>query len=154
MAAVNHGELPAGGDLGQHRGDEVLLAQVRPDGPADFARHLVQRGHGGRAAPERAQHVPGQQAASRPLAADVPDDDPDAVRGGNDVIQIPAGTGSGCRRAVAGRDADPGDLRGQRRELDARALRSSGEARLRRRCAPASTTASTLTPQAAASPIR
>jgi len=38
MAAVDDGERAAGGDLGQRRGDEVLLAQVRPDGPADFAR--------------------------------------------------------------------------------------------------------------------
>ena len=41
MAAVDHGELAVGGDLGQRRGGEVLFAQVRSDGPADFARRLA-----------------------------------------------------------------------------------------------------------------
>jgi len=78
-------------------------------------RRKVELTPAGRALLERAQHVPGQQGRVQALAADVPDDDPDAVRGGDDLVQIPAGPGSGCRRAVAGRDADPADLRGQRR---------------------------------------
>jgi hypothetical protein len=41
VAAVDDGEFAAGRDLGQRRGDEVLLAQVRPDGLADVAGHLV-----------------------------------------------------------------------------------------------------------------
>ena len=61
MAATDDGQLTADGGLGQHRGGEILLTQVRPDGPADFARHLVQCGHSYRAAPELAQDMPGQQ---------------------------------------------------------------------------------------------
>ena len=41
MAAVDNGQLASGGDLRQRCGDEVLLAQVRPDGLADLARHLL-----------------------------------------------------------------------------------------------------------------
>ena len=40
MAAVDNREFPAGCDLGQQCGDEVLLAEMRPDGPADFVGHV------------------------------------------------------------------------------------------------------------------
>ena len=101
MAAVDDGDLAAGGDLSQRRGGKVLFAQVRSDGPADFARHLAQRGHRGGALLERAQHVPGQRDRVQALAADVSDDHPDAVRGGDDRVQVPAGPGSGCGEARA-----------------------------------------------------
>ena len=52
MAAVDDGQLAAGSDLGQRRGDEVLRAQVRRNGPADFARNVFHGGHCDRAPPE------------------------------------------------------------------------------------------------------
>jgi len=116
MAAVDNGELAAGVNLGEHRGDEVLLAQVRPDRAADLARHLLYRGQRDRAAPERAQHLPGQHDGIQALAADVADDHPDAAPGGDDLVQVTANRSLTRRGAVAGGDADSGHLGGQRRK--------------------------------------
>ena len=93
MAAVDNSELAAGADLGQRRGDEVLLAQVRPDGSADLARHVFQGGHCDGASAEGAEHVPGEQDSIQALAAHVADDHPDPVSGRDDLIQIPADQG-------------------------------------------------------------
>ena len=93
MTAVDNGQLAGGGDLCQRRGDEVLRAQVRRDGPADLARHLFDGEHGDGAAPEGAEHVSGKQDSIQPLAADVADDHPDPMPGGDDHIQIPADRG-------------------------------------------------------------
>ena len=89
--------------------------------------HLFQGGRGDRAAPECAQHVPGEHDGVQALSAHVPDDYPDAMPGGDDLIEITADRGLAGRRAVARSDADPGHLRGQRREQrQLRGLRDGG----------------------------
>jgi DNA-binding NarL/FixJ family response regulator len=90
MAAVDNGQLAGGGDLCQHCSDEVLLTQVRPDGPADLAGHLFQCGRGDGASPEGAEHLPGEQDGVQAVAADIPDDHPDPGPGGDDLIQVTA----------------------------------------------------------------
>jgi hypothetical protein len=137
------------GDLCQDRGDEVLRAQVRRNGPADFARHVFHGGQCDGASPEGAEHVPGEQDGAQAVAAHVADDDPDPVPGGDDLIQIPADRGLACRGAVAGAMVIPvisGGSGGSSASCAAsatavmRARRSS-----RRRRIPATTTAIALT---------
>ncbi len=100
MAAVDHGQLAGGGDLCQRRGDEALFAQVRPNRLADLARDLLHRRCCDGGPPEGAEHLPGEQDGVQAVAADVADDQPDPVPGGNDLIQVTAGRGLAGGRAV------------------------------------------------------
>jgi len=61
MAAADDGQLAAGAIWARTAVTKSSGAQVRADGPADLARHVLQRGRGDRAAPKSAQHLPGEQ---------------------------------------------------------------------------------------------
>src|SRR5262249_28728807 len=111
MAAVDDGQPAGGRDLRQRRGDEVLVAQVRPDRLADLARYLFHGGRGDSGSPESAEHLPSEPDGVQAAAADITYDQPDPLPGGDDLIQITADRGLAGGRAVAGGDDNAGHLR-------------------------------------------
>jgi hypothetical protein len=72
VAAVDQLQLAAPAELGEHRGDEVLLAKPRPDAVVQLGGQLDQAGVGG-SHPEPGQHQRGQLHGLQALTLNVAD---------------------------------------------------------------------------------
>ena len=110
VAAVERGHLAAGADLQQQDGHELLAVVVAEVAPQRAVQPPEDTGEFGllvgRLA-EAAEHGGDGADGGEAMAAYVPDDGADAVRGGQHLVQIAAERGAAAGRQGAARHLDP-----------------------------------------------
>jgi hypothetical protein len=100
VATVDQLQLAVPTELGQHRGDEVLLAKPWPDAAVQLGGQLYQaRLCGGRA--EAGQRLRGQRHRVQALAFDVADQHAKSLAGHGHVVEVAANQGVLAGRQVA-----------------------------------------------------
>lgn len=116
VSAVHHLQMPCLRISGHNGGDEVVGTEVARQAPLDPGDDGEEVGLVVGGLLEDTQDECGGAHGRQPLAAHIPDDQPDAVRSGQQRVEIPADTGLRRRRAVADRHLKRPDRRRYRPE--------------------------------------
>jgi hypothetical protein len=116
VAAVGVGHRPVRVELGQDRGDEVLVAHHSGDDLVQLRGDTVELGRDHRRLAEAAQHGRRQVDRLDALAAYVSHDHAHAVRRGDHLVEVATDQRVGGRGLVAGSEAQPAGVAWQRAE--------------------------------------